>query len=488
MFPDASRVARTRWADIGLSHLYAADKKSIKPEHLMRCLRGEAEAVQVLAEEIATLKRATQPLIHPSSLTLETEQPPGSEAASLTATNFADYNDGYAAIFNGRVKFNPPLNGNGVAGNLGWARADADWVNFPGNGSYVDCTVSTSRTEFYPVGDPIRVFLPRAGGRDPNVRWGNLIAFCIDANGEATAVSGYLDDPVGTVKPIEFDTYIPGGWVFYAQGVTLAGYSRGSALFDPAGGFGGSIEHTHASHPASQIDSHEAGVTSEDNGGSWSLVLTFSNVTPIGTMGPSEDEEIVIVSGTTITTSDNFPQDEPHFLADGFVDSELVHVRDPGHGHGLLRPFPSITRAFWPLNTPPFESVPQINTVDISFTDITFNGSELVPATPNQDTFFTVSWFRPDIFEGVKLHWEHRHTLNLLHLLDGNLVNGELFLNDHSHTIDWDEHSHPNWPDSGVLGLHDHGVPAIGHTGSLLHNNASNLPPFKVGHYMLRIN
>lgn len=132
---------------------------------------------------------------------------------------------------------------------VAWAKASSSWHNETGNGSYVDC---------YPCADPtgaeadtsrtVRVILPRGPGRDPNVTADQMIGYLAGAGGVNTAVTGHLDDAIGTVKLWRLSGDPPAGWQDYAalRGRFPAGHLAGDADFGTLEGEGGAALHCHA--------------------------------------------------------------------------------------------------------------------------------------------------------------------------------------------------------------------------------------------------
>lgn len=97
-----------------------------------------------------------------------------------------------------RLGNTPPAASSGSG--LKWGKAYADWEDAAGNGSHVSCKDVTDKDGAGENGNPFDVYLPRAGGRDPNVRAGDVIGYLTDSNGVKICVTDYLDDPLLTVK------------------------------------------------------------------------------------------------------------------------------------------------------------------------------------------------------------------------------------------------------------------------------------------------
>lgn len=129
---------------------------------------------------------------------------------------------------------------------VSWAKATANWTNASGNNSYVDCNKATDRAGTLGTGT-VRVYLPRAGGKDPNVRSGETIAYFLDPNGVAVAAGSYLDDKIGSVRMwAGASGSVPGGWAIMngsqggsglnANGRFLEGITSGSVGVAAASG------------------------------------------------------------------------------------------------------------------------------------------------------------------------------------------------------------------------------------------------------------
>ncbi|MFW6145745.1 MAG: hypothetical protein ACOC7R_00260 [Planctomycetota bacterium] len=96
---------------------------------------------------------------------------------------------------------------------LRWMKAAAHWINAPANGSYVrahpcaDATGTDADTEVM-----LKVALPRTPGTDPNVVADQVIGCLAAADGALVAVTGYLDDAIGTIRLWALDADPPEGW------------------------------------------------------------------------------------------------------------------------------------------------------------------------------------------------------------------------------------------------------------------------------------
>jgi len=100
--------------------------------------------------------------------------------------------------------------------------ATADWVEADENESFVVVNPVTARDgSGQDHGTDVTVYLYRSydgsttdtiKAQDPNVREGQVIAYMLDPNGDAFAVSGYLDDPIGTIKVWTDSVETPAGW------------------------------------------------------------------------------------------------------------------------------------------------------------------------------------------------------------------------------------------------------------------------------------
>lgn len=142
------------------------------------------------------------------------------------------------------------------SGRLRWAKATTKWTNLPDNGSYVHCHRALDRDGTLELDDEeepiaVTVYLPRPGGAvDPNVRADDVIGYLVEENAEAIAVTGYLDDSIGTVKMwVKGEEEIPGGWRIYSPspgrfpvGVTTSDEDIPATT---PGATGGDKKHTH---------------------------------------------------------------------------------------------------------------------------------------------------------------------------------------------------------------------------------------------------
>lgn len=465
MFQDASRLLRTDWSGIGLDPIRGQNPATVEIPQLVKVAESIGKAIDMLAEEVANLARAEQPLTHNAKLTLETTQKPGSEDASLIVRNFAPYDDGYAAKFYGRVLFDPPLNpGGGGAAVLGWARAVSDWVYDVDNDSYVDCKITTSRTDATSDLGNIRVYLPRTAYRDPNVRSGEIIGYLLDDNDEATCITDYLDDMLTVVKGWMDPDNIPPGWELVYEGLMIFGYKEGDPLFGTPGDTGGGIQHTHNNHDASVIDDHTDLETELDGNITLTPSGTTGNDDPLvnGTVNPAHSD--LGGDGEWATS----PQDaQPTIVPpEEHVISEEVAVSDPGHGHEV------------DLDGVGIVAGPTINAVvDVAdnFTGMLFKG--LYRDGSEIDSFstegFHVAIWKPDIFEDVTLTGDH------VHWVDAGELAGLLTISDHYHTLSMNHHTHPI-SGSGFVAEHQHTIDDLEHTGTLVHDFAYHLPPYVV--------
>jgi len=103
--------------------------------------------------------------------------------------------------------------------------------------------------------------LPYTRGNFPNVREGDVIGVIpngsTDSGIDYVAVTGYLDDPIGTVKAwVGDEADIPAGWEIFAAGRYLKGWESGGP--DP-GEEGGSATHIHDPHDISHSHPHKHG-------------------------------------------------------------------------------------------------------------------------------------------------------------------------------------------------------------------------------------
>ena len=115
------------------------------------------------------------------------------------------------------------------------------------------------------TGDEVTLVLSGHGLMTPNVRAGDYVAWGFSADCDVVALGSYLDDPVGTVKMMDWNSTTlqmrtaemnARGWyaVSEFEGKFLIGFSTGGGNFDDQGGNtlpmegGGSFEHVHDPH------------------------------------------------------------------------------------------------------------------------------------------------------------------------------------------------------------------------------------------------
>lgn len=163
-------------------------------------------------------------------------------------------------IFDGDTIFNNHTNILGGSEVL-WGQALAKWTDDGVNGhnSYVDCNRVDNRAGTGGSGT-VRVYLPRTRPGDPNVRSGAIVGYVLDANGDAVAVTAYMDDKIGTIKHwIGSKSDIPAGWLLCdgtngtvdMGGRVAFGWKEGGDEdneFDTIGDTGGAKKHSHEEH------------------------------------------------------------------------------------------------------------------------------------------------------------------------------------------------------------------------------------------------
>lgn len=466
MFPDASRILRTKWSELGLQHLRATTDRS--PETLAKVAEGIALGVDQLAEEIATLLRGEQELTHKAKLFLSTEQLTGSEDATLEVHNY-NPDEGYAAKFYGRVLFDPPLTGSGGSATLLWARAQTNWNNLPGNDSYVDCTPVSHRTQTSGGSGTVRLHLPRTANQDPNVRASDILGYLTDANGENIPVTDYLDDPIGTIKGWGDPENIPPGWEITGVGRTIIGYDENDPLLDEIGAVGGVGFHTHDAHDASDIDDHSGYSTNPDG----DLALTPTGNT--GSADPAVEVDVIPTAATvsgTGTVETGVQSSNPTITAEEYAESEPVTVTDPGHSHILI----AATNTFDPGG--PFAIA--YSATGTSVTGIRFEGEETSDPPGGVTSGFHVAMSRVEIFDGIEIEGDHTH------LIDVAEIASQLTLSEHDHATVVTPHTHPI-SGNGFVAAHTHTIPDMNHTGTLSHSVAFNLPPYFIYCWILRV-
>lgn len=176
-------------------------------------------------------------LTHRGPVTLDGFRPEGATDAMLNVTNGyiapddamslpdanGDLTNGWAAIFNGGVRFRGPF-----IGGFRWAKASGNWTNTGTAAwvSYVDCVLCSDYlgTED-PQGRTIRIYLPRSSTRDPNVRTGDVIQYTLGDDGRAYCATEVYDGKIGEQRDL-----LSGTAADYASGL------RGWFLADGANG------------------------------------------------------------------------------------------------------------------------------------------------------------------------------------------------------------------------------------------------------------
>jgi hypothetical protein len=268
--------------------------------------------------------------------------------------------NGYAAIFNGRVRIRGPLNGGFM-----WGKATTDWVA-NGNGpweSIVTCSIclDSAGTLVSPT-QSVNVYLPRTATADPNVRIGDVIAFMLDPNGVAICVSDVLDGKIGDLKdiitgdPTDWSAglrgwfpalgtngtidvsgpLIPYGWTGAGDYATV-GVSVASAFTATISGSGGTVALT--------IASSTTGITVSNHSAHTHSNGTY-DVSVSGDVDLSFDDEIVDNDGVLSTVSVVAASPTPGITqsalsavlsvtgTSGDPSATLTHtVNDAGHGH-----------------------------------------------------------------------------------------------------------------------------------------------------------
>lgn len=120
---------------------------------------------------------------------------------------------------------------------LSYCEAQSDWEENGGD-PRVKVKACDKRTAPTSEGDEFWLYLPRVGGLDPNVHYGDVLGYMLDQNGDAVAVTDYLDDKVGTIKAWNLPTAdIPAGWeeLTDAGGRSIYGWVNGDPTFGTIG-------------------------------------------------------------------------------------------------------------------------------------------------------------------------------------------------------------------------------------------------------------
>lgn len=98
-----------------------------------------------------------------------------------------------------------------------------------------------------PHGDTLTCLLPYTSGNFPNVRSGDVLGvlpYEHGTEGYVVAVTGYLDDPIGTIKAWDGEPgAVPAGWEITAAGRFIVGYEESHDYFDPKDNTGGYVYH-----------------------------------------------------------------------------------------------------------------------------------------------------------------------------------------------------------------------------------------------------
>jgi hypothetical protein len=176
---------------------------------------------------------------------------------------------------NGRVEI-PNLVTNNLnlsTGGALYAKATATWVRGAGHTSTVQAAPASDPIGTL-TGDPtITIILPRAvSHKDPNVYTNDILQY-VEVNGLYYAVGeGYLDDKIGTLRPMTIASAINGWLAMDGAGATTDlrnKFVRGGSTF---GTPGGSDTHTHTGEAADEslsvggtIDSATTGITIDDH-------------------------------------------------------------------------------------------------------------------------------------------------------------------------------------------------------------------------------
>lgn len=135
-------------------------------------------------------------------------------------------------------------------GMTSYAVATATWVKAATHGSYVTCRAASD-----PIGTltsdatTFTVYLPRScSAKDPNVYSGDILQY-VESGGVKYAVGeGYLDDIIGTIKPLYNDD-VRNGWAFCDGTGSVPDlteqFLQGAVDDTEIGDTGGHTTHTH---------------------------------------------------------------------------------------------------------------------------------------------------------------------------------------------------------------------------------------------------
>jgi hypothetical protein len=357
-----------------------------------------------------------------------------------------------------------------VAGTVLFAKATANWIDGGPVNSSVACAKCDQTGAL--TGGTVTIYLPSIGAMQPNVRLGDIVAYTVDEDGDAIAVSDYLDDRIGTIKAWNEPNNIPGGWQAIAAGKTIVGYDDADEDFDEVGVTAGTKTHTHDDHDAGDISPHFGGGGSTGSGGGGTLTFSGSTgtATSSGTVSTASSSIEVIPGGSGEVETSEQSKDPTLSGATGYAISEAVTVDDPGHQHDEG----TYINAY--IGTPSASVMgPPTDKRDSNLTFVG-DGTGGSPSTSS----FNVAIDRAQVFSGVTVDGDHTHTVTM------SDIAGYLKVSAHTHTLTIAGHAHAI-TGSGTTSSHSHSLPETSHSGSIPHGDpVVHLPPYYVAVWIQR--
>jgi hypothetical protein len=397
-------------------------------------------------------------------------------------------------VIDGEVDFEGPVeftNSTDVTTNVGgsglqmfWAKATAAWTD--GVMPYVQCVKMTARTGS-PTADVVTLYLPKTKARTPNVQIDDVLGYMPIDETTGMCSTGYLDDPIGTIKGFDDPDNIPAGWEMIAGSRMIYGYDASDPDFDEVGSTGGGATHTHDDHTGDGSLGGVGGVGDHESD-LWTGWAGAETIPFTGTIAPYTESAYLSPgdgaieysgggSGSVTVSTENY---NCKLSTGKFVDSEDVIVVDDGHSHDLTYKYPF---KLLPSFIPPTLKAHVIGLRE-AYTGLTFNGGITKTDVPGiQYTEFKVQWDQGELFEGVEVTGDHDHTLDMTDVAD-HLMMGATF-----HTVTMAEHSHGYSVTSASLADHRHSIPpgSGGHDMTLGHSTSSNYIPYAVYCWIKRV-
>jgi hypothetical protein len=399
----------------------------------------------------------------------------------------------------------------GSQASLSWARAQENWRK-NGSDPRVSCklvTGSPGRTSSTVSGSAFWLYLPRTGGRDPNVVANQNIHYMLDSDGAAACTGDYLDDKIGTVKMwARTEAAIPPGWALMngiANAIGLGGtgisflvgdggveafprFTGSDGLVGTSGGASTAIVPAHsAADVIACIGAHAADSTSN---ASWTVSPTFSAGEGIhGHAGSVAD-----AGGSHGHTAGIDPDDGAHGHTATVSGSDGTHSHgDVSESGGSTGGSSGTTGAGYAVVSDAGH-IHEINYVAIYPTEEGATERDILAATWTATGYADVSDAGHDHPIGTHVHiiGTHVHTVAASSGAHGHTItvtasegthNHEIVVSGggvHGHTVTVasdGEHVHTFFS----LGTHTHTTPALQHSGtqgSLTHESIATIPPY----------